>query len=77
MSNTRVRIPELDAAVLGTAEHPVAMGRESDTEDKVLVALKCADALAARCVSGPEARRCGELPHLDSLVERTTDESTT
>lgn len=36
LRNTRVRIPELDAAVLGTTEHPVTMGSEGNTKNKVL-----------------------------------------
>ena len=89
LSNTRLGVPELDATVLGTAEHPVAMGRKSDAENKVLsrvrsvarvnqettylVAFECADALAAGAAAGGEAGGRGELPHLDGLVETATD----
>jgi hypothetical protein len=33
---TGARIPELDAAVLGARHDPLAIGRQSDAEDKVL-----------------------------------------
>ena len=32
----RLRIPELDASILGPAEHPVAIGRESNAQHEVL-----------------------------------------
>lgn len=36
LSNPGVRIPELDATVLGSAQHPVTVRGESDAEDKIL-----------------------------------------
>ena len=36
LSNAGMRIPELDTAILGAAEHPVAVGREGNTEHKIL-----------------------------------------
>jgi hypothetical protein len=89
LGDTRVGIPELDTAVLGTTEHPVAVGRKGDAENKVLsrvrnvththgktahlVAFECADALAAGAAAGGEAGRRGQLPHLDGLVQTATD----
>jgi hypothetical protein len=66
----------LYTAVLGTRQHPVAVRCKGNAEHEVLVALECADALAAGRVSGHEACGCGQLPHLDGLVERSRDEST-
>ena len=69
-------VPELDATVFGTTEHPVAMRGKRNAEDKVLVALKGADALAAGVVAaGDEAILRRELPHLDCLVQTATDEA--
>lgn len=73
LCNTRVGVPELNTAVLGARKHPVAVRCEGNTENEVLVTFECADALAAWGVSRPEAWGCGQLPHLDSLVERSTD----
>ena len=86
LGNAVVGVPELDAAILGTTEHPVAMGRKGDAENKVLsrvrsvthtnrqktylVAFECANALAAGAAAGGEAGGCVELPHLDGLVVR-------
>ena len=36
LRNTSVRVPELDTAVLGTTEHPIAVGGEGDTKNEVL-----------------------------------------
>jgi hypothetical protein len=76
LRDTCVGIPELYTTVLGTGQHPVAVRCEGNAEHEVLVALECADALAAGRVSGHEACGCGQLPHLDGLVERSRDEST-
>ena len=74
LRNTCVGIPELHAAVLGAREHPVAVRRERNAEDKVLVALERADTLAAGRVPGHKAWWRVQLPHLDGLVERATHE---
>lgn len=76
LRDTCMGIPELHTTVFGTRQHPVAVWCKSNTENKVLVTLKCADALATGRVSGHEACRCSQFPHLDSLVERSRDEST-
>ena len=74
LRDTRVGVPELHAAVLGAREHPVAVRRERNAEDEVLVALERADALAAGRIPRHEAGWRGQLPHLDGLVERATDQ---
>lgn len=76
LRDTSVRIPELDTTVLGTTQYPVAVRSEGNAENKVLVTFKCADALAAWVVSaGNEAALSRQLPHLDGLVETTTDQT--
>jgi hypothetical protein len=33
---SRARVPELDATVLGTREHPFGIGRKGDTKHEIL-----------------------------------------
>jgi hypothetical protein len=70
------RVPELHAAVLATRHDPLAIGGECDAEDKVLVALKGLDTLAAlRLDAGAVVEAAVvELPHLDRLVKRAGHE---
>ena len=50
LRDTSVRVPELDTTVFGTTQYPVTMWGKRNTEHKVIVTLKSADALAARLV---------------------------
>jgi hypothetical protein len=76
LSLARSRVPELDTTVLATRHDPLAIGGESDTENKVLVALEGLDALAALGLDAGTVVEASvvELPHLDGLVERAGDE---
>lgn len=65
-------IPELDAAILRTRHDPLVVWRESDRQDKVLVALERLNATSALGTVG-KAARGAELPHLDGLVQTTAD----
>ena len=73
------RVPELHTTVLATGHDPLAIGSESDAEDKVLVALEGLDALAALGLDTSTVVEASvvELPHLDSLVKRTRNEVAT
>lgn len=67
-------VPELHAAVLGARQHPVGVGCEGNRQDKVTVALKRLDALAALGLGVGAAAGAAELPHLDGAVEGARDE---
>jgi hypothetical protein len=56
LCNTGMGIPELNAAVLGTTEHPITMRCKSDAEHEILVAFKSAHALAGGAMCRHEAR---------------------
>jgi hypothetical protein len=73
------RVPELNATVLATGHDPLSIRSESDAEDKVLVALKGLDALAALGLDAGTVVETSvvKLPHLDSLIKRAGDEVTT
>lgn len=63
------RVPELHAAVLGSRQNPVGIGRQSNRQNKVAVTLKRLDALAALGGGIGAAAGGAELPHLDGPVE--------
>lgn len=67
---TGARVPELHAAVLGSRQHPVGIGRQGNRQNKVAVALKRLDALATLIVGVGAATGRAELPHLDGAIER-------
>jgi len=73
------RVPELHATVLATRHNPLAIGSEGDAEDKVLVAFKGLDALAALRLDTSTVVEAAvvELPHLDGLVQRSGNEVAT
>ena len=76
LRNTRVRVPELHATILGAAENPIAVRCKCDAKHEVLVALESADAFAAwSSVRRHEAVVGCQLPHLDRLVETAADET--
>jgi hypothetical protein len=56
LRNTCMGIPELNAAVLGTTEHPITMRSESNAEHEILVAFKSAHTLAGGTMCRHEAR---------------------
>jgi hypothetical protein len=71
-----MRVPELDTTVLGTTQNPVTVRGKRNTEHKVLVAFKGADALATWLVPAWNKAVVGrQLPHLDRLVETATDKT--
>lgn len=70
----RPGIPELHAAILGSGQHPVRVRGERNRENKVTVALKRLDALAALRARLVSLTRGAELPHLDSPVKTARDE---
>ncbi|KAJ8104980.1 hypothetical protein OPT61_g10458 [Boeremia exigua] len=53
------------------------MRRQRNTEDEILVALESAHALATRRITRNKARRGGQLPHFNRLVEGARDEAAT
>lgn len=73
------RVPELHTTVLATGHDPLAIGSESNAEDKVLVSLESLDALAALGLDTSTVVEASvvELPHLDGLVKRTRNEVAT
>jgi hypothetical protein len=76
LRDTSVRVPELDTTVFGTTQYPVTMWGKRNTEHKVFVTLKSADALAARLVPAWDKAVVGrQLPHLDCLVQTATDKT--
>lgn len=86
-----MRIPKLDATILGTAENPVAMRCKSNTEYEVLVRslvsskyavwriccylvpFEGSNTFAARSAARNHTRWSSQLPHLDRLVQATTN----
>ena len=81
LGQTRLRVPELYATILGSRHDPVAIRSERNTQDKVLVALESADALARLRVRWSTQRRIlaasVEFPHSDRLVQRSGHEMVT
>ncbi len=66
-------VPELHAAILGSRQHPVGIRGQSNRQNKVAVALKRLDTLAALVIGIGAAAGGAELPHLDGAVERARD----
>lgn len=77
LSNTSMRIPELNTPIFGTTKYPIAMGCKGNTEDEVLVAFKGANALASWLGTRNHTRWSSQLPHLDGLVQTTADKLVT
>lgn len=74
---TGARIPELDAAILGTRENPCVIRRESDTEYEITVSFKCLGAPPAlewRLLVHTAGSR--KFPHLDRLVQAAAHQFT-
>lgn len=74
LCSSRARVPELNTAILGAGQDPVGVRGQRNGQDKVPVALKRLDALAALGTGAGRAARRAELPHLDRAIQTAADE---
>jgi len=70
-----IGVPELHATVFRAAHDPLAAWSQADAEHVVLVPFECPYALATiGCSRRKDASLRSQFPHLDRLVQTSTDQ---